>query len=364
MRYSILNVAYPFSALSSSVAGGAEQVLLALDSAIVNNGHRSFVLASKGSQVRGKLVEGISHYGIIDRKKCGEEYRKYREILEKTIVSENIDLVHFHGLDFIEYLPSTGIPMLVTLHLPLDWYKKGSFEGREGLHFNCVSQSQQKNAFFSRGLLEPVENGIPVQDFPPRRRRGKFAVVLGRICPEKGYHIAIDAARRANVPLLIAGTVFPYAEHRDYFRAEIEPRLDGFRYRYIGSVGPEEKKRLLGVAGCLLVPSLVNETSSLVAMEALSLGAPVIAFRNGALTDIVQDGVNGFLVDDVVGMAEAIRRVDQIDPVKCYEIAKKKYNVKRMISRYFDIYKMLIGSGRNSLYGHSVDDNNQFRDCA
>ena len=361
MIYSILNVAYPFSLVSSSTAGGAEQVLLSIDSAICDRGDRSFVLAAKGSQVRGKLVDGFSHEGLIERQKCRREYLEYREALKGAVLKYGIDLVHFHGIDFKEYLPDLDIPCLVTIHLPLDWYSEGAFDEREGLYFNCVSFYQHRRCGIKRGLLSPVENGVAVPFSQPRRKRGRFAVCLGRICPEKGYHKAIDAAVKANVPLLLAGTVFPYQEHLEYFAKEIQPRLDGFRYRFIGQAGDAEKKRILGTAGCLLVPSLVPETSSLAAMEALSYGAPVIAFRNGALVDIVQDGVNGYLVENIDEMAEAIEAAEKIDPEVCYAIAKEKYSVERMTDHYCQIYRMLIGKSRADLY--MSGDDNQLRDC-
>ena len=102
-------------------------------------------------------------------------------------------------------------------------------------------------------------------------------MALGRICPEKGYHIALDAAARAGVPMVLAGEVFRYPAHEQYFRDEIAPRLDASR-RFIGPVGLHRKRRLLSEARCLLAPSLAPETSSLVAMEALACGTPVIAF--------------------------------------------------------------------------------------
>src|SRR5207249_5576489 len=128
---------------------------------------------------------------------------------------------------------------------------------------------------------------------------------LGRICPEKGFHFALQAAKMARADLLLAGQVFPYASHVEYFESKIVPRLDE-RRQFVGPVGFHRKKRLLSKAKCLLVPSTVNETSSLVAMEALAAGTPVIAFPSGALPEIVEHGRTGYLVSDVKEMAQAI----------------------------------------------------------
>jgi glycosyltransferase involved in cell wall biosynthesis len=131
-----------------------------------------------------------------------------------------------------------------------------------------------------------------------RPRKSCFALILGRVCREKGFDDALEASRRADIPLLLAGAVFPYADHQAFFRDHIAPRLDR-RRRWIGAVAGRSKQRLLAKARCLLVPSKVPETSSLVAMEALAAGTPVVAYRTGALPEIVEDGRTGLLVETV-----------------------------------------------------------------
>jgi glycosyltransferase involved in cell wall biosynthesis len=173
-------------------------------------------------------------------------------------------------------------------------------------------------------------------------KRG-FALMLARICPEKGVHLALDAAKQAGVPLLVAGQVFPYSEHRRYFQAEVLPRLDKFR-RYIGPAGSVRKRRLLSAARCVLVASTVPETSSLVAREALAAGTPVIALARGALVDILEHGHTGFLVDDVAGMASAIGRSVEIDPEICRSTARQRFAADQMVAQYFQLYRAMAGS--------------------
>jgi glycosyltransferase involved in cell wall biosynthesis len=139
--------------------------------------------------------------------------------------------------------------------------------------------------------------------------------------------------------------VFPYPEHRAYFETEIRPRL-GARTKLIGPVGFARKRRLLAAARCLLVASLVPETSSLAAREALSSGTPVVGFARGALADIIETGRTGFLVDTAQAMADAIGKAASIDPEACRRVARERFPLQPMIDRYFSIYAKLVATER------------------
>jgi glycosyltransferase involved in cell wall biosynthesis len=214
------------------------------------------------------------------------------------------------------------------------------------LWLNPVSRTQALTCPASSRLLDPIPNGVPVAALQRARhaRRG-FALMLARICPEKGVHLAIEAAKAAGAPLIVAGELFAYAEHRDYFAREVAPRLDRLR-RFVGPVGFERKRRLLSAARCVLIPALADETSSLVAREAIACGAPVVAFRRGALPETVDDGETGFLVDDVDGMAAAIGRVGRIDPEHARRVARERFSLEAMTGRYLDLYDRLAAAGR------------------
>jgi glycosyltransferase involved in cell wall biosynthesis len=342
-KRAILNVAFPFAKISEKTAGGSEQVLKELDKAIIRSGNRSVVLAQKGSSVEGELIECDSECDIIDDLFKAEVYKKYRSMITDIINERKIDLVHFHGLDFIDYFPSEQISSLVTLHLPVQWYKEECFS-IGGIHFNCVSRFQFNSWEKRKGRqVSVIENGVNIPEKIPYRKAGTCTLSMGRICPEKGFHLAIEASRKAEKHFVLAGRVYPYEEHIRYFQKKILPAINSNECLFVGEAGNEEKEWLFNHALCLLVPSMVEETSSLVAMEAMANGVPVIAFKAGALKEIIRHGESGYLVSDEKEMAEAILEIGKIDPERCYSIASENYSVTRMTSQYLQLYEKIIG---------------------
>lgn len=343
MKRTVLIAAYPFAPVSADAAGGAEQVVSMLDSALVRAGHRSVVAACGGSETKGHHIALPVPDGPLDERTRGIVHERYREAVREALATRNIDIVHMHGLDFDRYLPPAGPPVLVTLHLPVHWYPPAIFSlERPRTYLHCVSSAQRRECPRGAALLPEIENGVPVDDLYTGVSKRDFVVSLGRICPEKGFHIALDAARRAGTAMFLAGEVFRYETHERYFHEEIAPRLDGRRYRFIGRAGFERKRRLLTAARCLLVPSLAPETSSLVAMESLACGTPVVAFRSGALADIIEHGKTGFLVQDGYEMAGAIREAARLDPGYCRKVAGARFSARAMTDKYLDLYERLV----------------------
>jgi hypothetical protein len=342
----VLSVAYPLAPVGPDAVGGAEQVLAQLDRALVAAGHRSLVIACEGSRTAGALIEVPLPRGPLDQAAMAAAQESTRAAITNALGRWPIDLVHLHGVDFHAYCPPPGPPVLATLHLPPSFYPPAALAPtRPGTWLHCVSEAQAAACPPSPALLAPIPNGVPVDALAARHAKRPFALVLGRICPEKGVHLAIEAAKEAGLALLIAGEVFAYETHRRYFEEEVRPRLDE-RRRFIGPVGFTRKRRLLSAAQCLLIPSLAPETSSLVAREALACGTPVVAFPNGALPDTVEHGRTGLLVNDVHEMARAIREAPRLDPALCRRVARERFSLEAMIARYLATYDRLAGLGR------------------
>lgn len=343
MSLTVLSVGYALAPVGPDAVGGAEQVLSALDRALVAAGHRSLVVAPEGSVVAGSLTMTAPVPAHITDCERAPIERRQRAAIEQTLRETAIDLIHAHGLDFAEHLPETSVPTLITLHLPAEFYPPAALAMCPNAWFHCVSAAQQRRFPPLPNMLGAIPNGVPVEQLRARHARRNFALALGRICPEKGFHLALDAARLAGTPLLIAGQVFPYDAHEQYFAQEIRPRLRPDA-RFLGPIGFARKRRLLTAARCLLIPSLVAETSSLVAMEALACGCPVVAFPAGALPDIVEPGITGFLVSTSEEMAEAIPLCDAIEPERCRDAARRRFSLDAMIESYFRLYRGLASA--------------------
>jgi CelD/BcsL family acetyltransferase involved in cellulose biosynthesis/glycosyltransferase involved in cell wall biosynthesis len=347
----ILSVAYPLAPVGPDAVGGAEQVLSLLDEALVQAGHRSIVVACEGSVTCDVLISTPRVRGAFDASARALAQARHQAAIRQALATHPIDMVHAHGLDFNRYLPPPGVPLLATLHLPPDWYAADVFHSsRPETYLQCVSRSQRSTCPPSTTpLLDPLSNGVPLDRLTPGSRKAGFALVLGRVCPEKGVHLAVQAARLARVPLLLAGQVYPYPAHERYFREILAPSLDDDQVRFVGAIGMARKRRLLALARCLLVPSLAPETSSLVAMESLACGTPVVAFRAGALADIVEHGRTGFLVNTSAEMASALADVGSIDPAACRQAAEERYAAKRMAAQYLVLYSRLAARPPTSL---------------
>ncbi|TPN51309.1 MULTISPECIES: glycosyltransferase [unclassified Mesorhizobium] len=344
MTLTVLNVAYPLAPVGPDAVGGAEQVLSMLDRALVRQGHHSIVVACRGSSAAGTLVETPAETGVLDETAKSRAQRAHRAAIAAARARWPIDVVHLHGIDFDAYLPGDG-PTLVSLHLPLAWYPPDVLRpARKDLWLHAVSEAQQKTAPPGSRLIAPIPNGVDIDALNEMRSRRNFALVLSRICPEKGVHLAIEAAKRAAVPLAIGGQIYPYQTHVQYFADEVAPRLDR-RRRFLGPLGFSAKRRLLNAARCLVIPSLAAETSSLVAMEALACGTPVVAFPNGALPNVIEHGKTGFLVNDVDEMASAIKASADLDNETCLGEARHCFSLDRMILAYMDAYRALAEFG-------------------
>jgi glycosyltransferase involved in cell wall biosynthesis len=351
----ILYIAYPLLTVSDQSAGGAEQVLWNLEREMFRRGAATTVAASAGSRIAGELFATGQPCTVPD-----DYERRNREHQEQVLEYMHrrsrqgcgFDLVHDMSGSFWGRAGAVDVPVLATLHLPRSFYAPQSFQNvPANVCFSCVSRAQARTFGDLGGMLAVVPNGIALERFDqdahapadgqPWPRNG--LLWLGRICEEKAPHLALEIAGRAGLPITLAGQVYPFSYHQEYFEREVAPRLRrGWQAKYVCSPSFEQKRSLLRRAQALLITSLAEETSSLVAMEAAASGTPVIALRRGALTEIVKEGITGFLVEDVDSALAVCRSLGEISAAACMQYAKENFSGAAMADGYSRLYTRIV----------------------
>ena len=185
-----------------------------------------------------------------------------------------------------------------------------------------------------------VYHGLPADLYRFRAQPGSYLAFLGRISPEKRVDRAIEIAKRIQIPLKIAAKVDRV--DKKYFKTVIEPLLTDSLVEVVGEIGDREKNEFLGNAYALLSPIDWPEPFGLVMIEAMACGTPVIAYRGGAVPEIMQEGQTGFIVEEVEDAVEAARRIPKLSRKRCREVFEQRFTVSRMASDYVQVYERLI----------------------
>lgn len=353
MLLKVLSVAFPFAAVVPQASEGAEQVLSRLDHALQAAGHTSIVVACQGSKTAGELFsfprpEGEATWGAaISAETRLRRAAAVQSAIDRALAAHHVDLIHLHGVDVDLYTLPEKLPVLISLHLPRAWYGPQVWSRYNGrAQFCCVSASQRRTLPAGLRNCAVIENGVSLPPGECRWPKGDFALTLGAICPEKNSHEAFEAGTRAGTRVLLGGEVSPCPGHLEYFQQQIEPRVRSIprgsvQHAFLGRLQEHHKQALLARAQCLLQPTLAPETSSFAAIQALAAGTPVVAYRSGALQEIVDDGVTGFLVENVAEMAEALHCVHLLSSHTCREAAQRRFSADRMIQSYFNLYQAI-----------------------
>lgn len=345
-RLSILYVSYPLLAISDESAGGAEQMLLTLEREMARRGHRTTVAACDGSRVSGQLLATgePAHAADVFEQREREHCARTLDYLRDH--PTELDLIHDESGGFFRHADRCPVPVLATLHLPRSFHREGWLRcSSHNVVFNCVSQAQALTFDDLPNLIGVVPNGIAIERFAVRDRKRDYLLWMGRICEEKAPHLAIAAAKQAGAQLILAGQVYPFTYHQQYFEREIRSHL-GTGVQFVDSPLFEQKVALLRNARALLLTSTAEETSSLVAMEAMACGTPVIAMRRGAFPEIVAHGETGFIVDDVHQMASAIAETSTISSAACRQRVERIFSAQRMANEYATLYRRVIAAKR------------------
>ena len=339
----IAMLAPPWIAVPPPGYGGIEEVVRLLCDGLVARGHELTLFAAPGSRSPGELVEVLerAHPGEINHARYEVDHvaRAFALVDQVARSGRPFDVVHDHcGHAALAMADRLSTPLVHTLHGPFtqDATLFYAEHGRKA-HIVAISQAQLDAAPAAMGEGRVVHNPIDVDEWPFRSRKEGFLLWIGRMNREKGAHRAIAAARRAAVPLVLAGPVQPGQDA--YFAEHVQPHLGRGGIEYVGEADAVRKRDLFRRAAALLMPIRWPEPFGLVMLESLACGTPVIAFPEGSAPEIVEHGVTGFLVADEDGMADAVARLDAIDPAACRSACERRFGVATAVRAYEAAYR-------------------------
>ncbi|MER8072282.1 glycosyltransferase [Streptomyces sp. NPDC094034] len=260
-------------------------------------------------------------------------------------MAQDFDVIHYHDVFGTPFASLSPVPFVTTLHSyaaggnPLEKF----VDAFPDANYVTISASQRSLCSHLR-VVATVPNCIPedvVHEDVRSGTGGSYLVHLGRMCADKGTDLAVRLAREAGIPLVLAGPVF--SPDVEFFAREIKPHIDGAAVTYIESVAGADKVQLLRGALAMVSPGRWNEPFGLSMVEAMALGTPVVASRAGSLPEVVDDGVTGFVADDVPAMLACLDRVRVLDRGRCAATARERFSPRVMAANYLEVYRRLVG---------------------
>lgn len=321
--------------------GGIERIVYLLIKQLQAKGHDITLFANKDSKAGCKLIvyEEAKQYGIKDFIKIN--------VLTAKIAFQDFDIVHTFGrMNNIALLLFTRLPKVVSYQLPptLSQVKKATkITFNNNLYFTACSNyiAKQIKEF---AQVSTIYNGVDVNEYIFNEEVPTDAplVFLGRIQKEKGTAIAIQIAKSTNRRLIIAGNIPTEETHQHYFNNEVKPYIDDEQIKYIGPVNNVQKNELLRNCLAMLMPVTWDEPFGIVMAEALACGTPVIGFNRGAIPEVVNNGVNGFVCDTIADMITAVDRITSISRLDCRRTVEEKFSATVLGNQYETLYRNAI----------------------
>jgi len=255
--------------------------------------------------------------------------------------SNDCDIIHLHNVPSLMFTRYVREPFVYTVHHVHEEPISAIYANFPDVEFVTISDFQRRQEKMAR--IRTIHHGVDMKQYTFKQKKQDYFVFLGRIAPIKGTHLAIEVAKKAGVPLKIAGEVQPM--FRDYFDSMVKPQVDGKFIEFVGPVDLAAKNELLANARAMLFPIQWNEPFGLVMIEAMACGTPVLALPGGSVEEVVRDGISGFVCNSVEDMTNrALHSLPKIQPQTVRDYVCQYFSLERMVADYHALYKEIAGA--------------------
>jgi len=316
--------------------GPWENVVSLLTEELVSRGIKVTLFATGNSETSGKL-QSVCPMGYEEDGSIIPKVWECLHISELFEQADDFDIVH-NNFDFLPltYTSFISTPVVTTIHgfsspgiLPV--YKKYNNK----VSYVSISDSDRSPEL---DYIKTIHHGIDLNQFDFQSEPDDYLLFYGRIHHHKGTKESIEIARACNKKLILAGII----QDEAYYNQYIKPHLDSDNVDFIGSAGPEQRNQLLGNAAALLHPINFEEPFGLSVIESMACGTPVIAFNRGSMSELIENGKNGFLVNTVDDAIEAVGQIKDIDRKYCRGYIEQHFTVTQMAEKYIEVYEEIL----------------------
>jgi glycosyltransferase involved in cell wall biosynthesis len=336
----IAQIAPLTEAIPPKLYGGTERVVSWLTEELITLGHEVTLFAS-GDSVTSAQLEAVWPRALRLDGAVRDPNALHMLMLEKVYRrAADFDFLHFH-LDYYPFslFSRQSTPFVTTLHGRLDLPEhQPVFDEFSSIPVISISNAQRR-PLPQAHWVRTVHHGLPEKLLTPRLVKPSYFAFLGRIAPEKGIDRAIRIAEHCGMPLKVAAKVDSI--DREYFEEQIHPMMKAANIEYVGEINDAEKSEFLSGAMVLLVPIDWPEPFGLVMIEAMACGTPVIAFNRGSVPEIIDDGLTGFIVEDINGAIGAVDRLHHLSRPKIRKCFEERFTARRMAQDYLSVYRSM-----------------------
>lgn len=340
-RMKILLIAPPWISVPPNGYGGVEWVVALIADELAKRGKDVVLFATGDSSTNAQLRYVFPEAQTSKLGKLGMTIYDSMQVSGAFEIADEFDIVHDHsGFLAVAFKHRIKTPMLHTLH--------GSFNDstsqfyahfKDACFYNAISE-YQRNCLPILNYMDTVYNAIDVKNFPFSEEKEDYLIMVSRVSPSKGTHLAIEVAKKLGEKLVLVGKIDP--EAIEYYDAMIKPHIDGKQIVFTGEVDEKEKRDLLKRAKCFIFPIQWPEPFGLVMAEAMACGTPVVALRNGASPEVIGSGGLGFVVDTLDEMIASVKKASSIDSKACRQHVLDNFSPEKMTDKYEQNYRKIL----------------------